>query len=72
MAILNVKINNRKEKIRLACVDAMESKQEGGKEATNFLSRLVPVGSKITIVDVGRDRDQRILGSYLMEKPMLI
>lgn len=59
---LNVKIDNRKEKIRLACVDAPEGKQVGGVEATKFLSGLIPVGSKITIVETGRDRFGRLLG----------
>lgn len=59
---LYVKINNRKEKIRLACVDSPESKQVGGVEATKFLSRLVPVGSEVIIVETGRDRYQRVVG----------
>ncbi|MEY3867525.1 MAG: hypothetical protein RLZZ338_1416 [Cyanobacteriota bacterium] len=58
----NVKIDNRKEKIRLACVDAPEGKQVGGVEATKFLSGLIPVGSKVTILETGRDRYQRFLG----------
>jgi micrococcal nuclease len=59
---ISVKINNQKEKIRLACIDAREKGQVGGTEATKFLSGLTPIGSQVVIVPTGRDRYGRLLG----------
>lgn len=63
-----VKINNQKEKIRLACIDSVERKQAGGVEATKFLSSLIPVGSKVKIDDVGRDGYKRLVAIVFNEK----
>jgi micrococcal nuclease len=46
----------------------MESKQEGGAESAKFLSQLIPIGSKVIIVDVGRELYGRILGVVFAKK----
>lgn len=48
--------------IRLACIDAPESGQAGGAEATRRLQQLAPVGSAVTVVPVAQDRYGRVVG----------
>ena len=51
----------KKFKIRYAVIDANESRQAGGKEATQYLNRILPIGSRVAIVPTSKhksyDRD---------------
>lgn len=50
----------KRKKIRYAVIDANESSQSGGKEATEYLYKILPVGSRISITVTGKksyDRD---------------
>lgn len=47
--------------IRAGCIDAPESRQEGGQEATRKLKALLPVGSNIAIRPIERDRYGRLV-----------
>ena len=47
--------------IRLACIDAPESQQTGGTEATQRLRQLIPIGSTVKIVPVARDQYNRVV-----------
>jgi endonuclease YncB( thermonuclease family) len=53
-------IFGREIKIRYAVIDANETKQAGGKEATQYLNKLLPIGSRVAIKVTGKasyDRD---------------
>lgn len=47
--------------IRVGCIDAPESKQEGGQEATQQLKEFLPVGSNVTLRAIERDRYGRLV-----------
>lgn len=50
----------KQKKIRYAVIDANESNQPGGKEATAYLYKILPIGSRISITVTGKksyDRD---------------
>jgi len=50
----------RQKKIRYAVIDANESRQAGGKEATEYLYKILPIGSRVSVVITGKksyDRD---------------
>lgn len=47
--------------VRLSCIDAPESSQEGGQEATQRLKKFLPVGSGITLRPIERDRYGRLV-----------
>ena len=50
----------KQKKIRYAVIDANESRQAGGKEATEYLYKILPIGSRISVVITGKksyDRD---------------
>jgi len=59
---LTINAQNQNITIRLACIDAPETKQPGGRNAATFLSQLAPVGSSITVVPVARDQYGRVVG----------
>ena len=51
----------KKFKVRYGVIDANESRQAGGKEATQYLNKILPVGSRISIIPTSKcksyDRD---------------
>ena len=47
--------------IRLACIDAPETKQTGGTESTQKLRQLIPIGSTVQVVPVARDQYNRVV-----------
>jgi endonuclease YncB( thermonuclease family) len=57
---LKVILNGREEYVRLAGIDAPELKR-GGEISRDFLSRLCPVGSVISLKILGRDSYGRLL-----------
>ncbi|MFM6452530.1 MAG: thermonuclease family protein [Planktothrix sp.] len=57
---LTINAQNQNITIRLACIDAPETKQPGGRNAATFLSQLAPVGSSITVVPVAKDQYGRV------------
>lgn len=59
---LTINAQNQNITIRLACIDAPETKQPGGRNAAIFLSQLAPVGSSVTIVPVAKDQYGRVVG----------
>jgi micrococcal nuclease len=59
---LKVVENGENLTIRLACIDAPESVQPGGKTSTNRLKELVPVGTEVTVKTVDTDRYGRTVG----------
>lgn len=59
---ITVRENGSKTTIRLACIDAPESSQQGGKEATNYLKQLIPTGTTVGLRTVTTDRYGRTIG----------
>lgn len=59
---LMVNSQNQNITVRLACIDAPESQQAGGKNAATFLNQLIPVGSSVTVVPVAEDQYGRVVG----------
>ena len=53
---ITVDDNGSKTTIRLACIDAPESSQQGGKEATQYLKQLIPAGTTVGLRTVTTDR----------------
>jgi micrococcal nuclease len=53
---LTIKENDQKSVVRLACIDAPESKQEGGAASTNRLKQLLPIGTIVNLEIVDTDR----------------
>ena len=53
-----VRLDGKETKIRLYGIDAPESKQDGGKEATKFLKKLLLTG-KVTVTTLDVDRYDR-------------
>lgn len=49
-------LTQNNQSIRLACIDAPESRQTGGQAATKHLAHLIPPGTQVQIVPVERDR----------------
>jgi len=59
---ITVRENGAKTTIRLACIDAPETSQQGGKEATNYLKQLIPTGTTVGLRTVTTDRYGRTIG----------
>ena len=59
---ITVRENGSKTTIRLACIDAPESSQQGGKEATNYLKQLIPAGTTVGLRTVTTDQYGRTVG----------
>lgn len=59
---ITVRENGSKTTIRLACIDAPETSQQGGKEATNYLKQLIPTGTTVGLRTVTTDRYGRTIG----------
>lgn len=63
---VHVLSDGQKSKIRLDCIDAPESLQEYGKEATKHLADLI-LGKTVTVVYDKNDRYGRMLGIIFMD-----
>lgn len=59
---ITVRENGSKTTVRLACIDAPESSQQGGKEATNYLKDLISSGDTIQLRTVTTDQYGRTVG----------
>jgi micrococcal nuclease len=59
---ITVRENGSKTTVRLACIDAPETSQQGGKEATNYLKQLIPTGTTVGLRTVTTDRYGRTIG----------
>lgn len=54
--------NGRNLTVRLACIDTPERNQQGGKEAANRLTALLPKGASVKVVVVDKDQYGRTVG----------
>ena len=52
----------KRERIRLYGIDAPESAQAGGKDATNYLKKIIGSGKKIWLEPVAKDKYGRTVG----------
>ncbi|MFB6274643.1 MAG: thermonuclease family protein, partial [Halothece sp.] len=59
---ITVKENGSKTTVRLACIDAPETSQQGGKEATNYLKKLIPAGTTVELRTITTDQYGRTVG----------
>jgi micrococcal nuclease len=59
---ITVRENGSKTTVRLACIDAPETSQQGGKEATNYLKQLIPTGTTVGLRTVTTDHYGRTIG----------
>lgn len=64
---ITVRNNGSKTTIRLACIDAPETSQQGGKESTNYLKQLIPVGTDVGLRSVTTDRYGRTVGEIYQD-----
>ncbi len=48
--------------VRLACIDAPERSQPGGNESATFLNTLLPRGTAVKVLPLGKDQDGRTVG----------
>ena len=62
-----INIQGKRTRIRLACIDAMESNAPMGKESTNLLKNLIPIGTKVRLNIVDKDRYQRLIAEIFVE-----
>lgn len=55
----------KKFKVRYAVIDANELKQFGGKEAKQYLTRILPVGSRVAIAPTSKNKsyDRELIGT---------
>jgi endonuclease YncB( thermonuclease family) len=55
----------RKIKVRYAVIDANESRQAGGDSATQYLMRILPIGSRVSIVPTSKRKsyDRDVIGT---------
>ena len=55
----------KKFKVRYAVIDANESRQAGGKEATQYLNRILPIGSRVVIIPTSKHKsyDRDMIGT---------
>lgn len=55
----------KKFKVRYAVIDANESRQPGGKEATQYLNRILPIGSRVAIIPTSKHKsyDRDMIGT---------
>ena len=61
-----INIQGKRTKIRLACIDAMESNAPMGKESTNLLKKLIPIGTKVRLNIVDTDRYKRLIAEIFV------
>lgn len=62
-----INIQGKRTKIRLACIDAMESNAPMGEESTSLLKNLIPIGTKVRLNIVDTDRYQRLIAEIFVE-----
>jgi endonuclease YncB( thermonuclease family) len=55
----------KKFKVRYAVIDANETRQAGGKEAKQYLTRILPVGSRVEITPTSTNKsyDRELIGT---------
>ena len=53
-------------RVRLDSIDAPEKKQVGGPQSRDALRRILPVGQKVRLLELGEDRYQRTLGQLYL------
>lgn len=64
---IRVSINGKTETIRMACMDAPETKQAPyGAASTNRLKQLLPRGSSVQIREIQRDRYKRLVAEVFV------
>jgi len=61
--------NGEEIKIRIACIDAPELKQPGGKESRDYLRRMLPDNQKIILVIANKDNYGRSVAKVYVPKP---
>ena len=59
---ITVKENGSNYTLRLACIDAPESSQDGGTASTNYLKKLIAPGKNVGLRNVTTDRSGRTIG----------
>jgi len=65
---ITISSNGQNIVVRLACIDAPELSQPGGKESAQRLSALLPRGTAIKIIPVDRDQYGRTVGVVFASK----
>ena len=55
----------KKFKVRYAVIDVNETRQAGGNEATQYLNRILPVGSRVSIIPTSKRKsyDREMIGT---------
>lgn len=64
---ITVRENGTRKTIRLACIDAPESSQNGGTASTNYLKTLISRGDRIGLREVTTDRYGRTIAEVYKE-----
>jgi micrococcal nuclease len=64
---ISVVNNDQKIIIRLACIDAPEQRQAWGKQATDRLKELLPIGKNIFYRAIQSDRYQRLVAEVFVD-----
>jgi micrococcal nuclease len=64
---ISVVNNDQKIIIRLACIDAPEQRQAWGKQATDSLKELLPIGKNIFYRAIQSDRYQRLVAEVFVD-----
>jgi endonuclease YncB( thermonuclease family) len=65
---VRVKCGNAIARIRLACIDAPELKQEGGTESRDFLKNLIKVnGSSVAMIPLEQDKYDRTVAELILK-----
>ncbi|NBD31783.1 MAG: micrococcal nuclease-like nuclease [Cyanobacteria bacterium] len=59
---ITVKENRSKYTVRLACIEAPESSQDGGSASTNYLKKFIAAGKTVGLRKVTTDRSGRTVG----------
>jgi len=55
----------KKFKVRYAVIDANETRQAGGKEAKQYLARILPIGARVAIIPTTKNKsyDRELIGT---------
>jgi micrococcal nuclease len=59
---ITIRTNEQNIVVRLACIDAPETNQPGGKESAQRLSAILPRGTAIRVIPIDRDQYGRTVG----------
>jgi micrococcal nuclease len=60
--------NGQNTTVRLACIDAPEMNQPGGKESAQRLSTILPKGTAVRVIPVDKDQYGRTVGVIFTNK----